>query len=209
MNYNRTSRVVIPSLLDPITISDLKNHLRLDTADDDSLLSNLISASTKYAEELVRMSFIEETRVVYIDLYQLNKDNTRYGIVELPISPLISVDFINIYSSSNTPTLFDAANYYVDTISIPGRIALNQGVTWPSDARRINSVQIQYKVGFGASAATCPPDIKQALLIICSDWYENRTTSDTSDGANIGAFKTPTSEATANRTLSRYRVMRL
>ncbi len=219
LNANRPSNLITAPGVEPITLDELKEHLRLDTSSDDTYLTNLITASREYLEGKTWIGFIEQTRLIAIDYeniiaesyYDGNYLYSYYGspAIELPLYPLISVESIVYYDKENSSSVFDSSNYQVDIYSKPGRVYLNDSVTWPTNLRARNSIEITYKVGFGATAASCPNDIKQALLIICADWYENRQTCDMSDGMQVGAFKTPTSEASANKIISKYRMRRI
>ena len=82
--------------------------------------------------------------------------------------------FIRYYDTDDTEATFSSDNYFADTKSEPGRIALNYGASWPSTTLRpVNGVCIIFVAGYG-NAADVPQYIKNAMLLLIGHWYENR-----------------------------------
>ncbi len=82
---------------------------------------------------------------------------------------------ITYYDTSDTAAFMLAYDYFVDIKNDPARIVLAWGNSWPSTTLRpFNGVNVRFICGYGATAATVPQEIKQAMLLIIGHLYEHR-----------------------------------
>jgi len=61
--------IVTPPAEEPVTLTEAKNHLRVDLSDDDSLISALIVAAREHAEAITRRAFITQTLKLSLDAF--------------------------------------------------------------------------------------------------------------------------------------------
>lgn len=160
-------KVTTAPVNEPWTLSDVKNYLKVDTSADDTLITTLISAARQAAESYLNMALITQTVTEKLD--RLNSP-TLY----LSVSPVISVSNFQYADSQNTTQTFASTNYVVDTFSKPARLSLTYGNTWPTLYGNINDVTITYTAGFGTEASGVPTQIRQAMLMMIADSYDNR-----------------------------------
>jgi uncharacterized phiE125 gp8 family phage protein len=160
-------KVTTAPVNEPWTLSDVKNYLKVDTSADDTLITTLISAARQAAESYLNMALITQTVTEKLD--RLNSP-TLY----LSVSPVISVASFQYADSQNTTQTFASTNYVVDTFSKPARLSLAYGKTWPTLYGNINDVTITYTAGFGTEASGVPTQIRQAMLMMIADSYDNR-----------------------------------
>jgi len=160
-------KVTTAPVNEPWTLSDVKNYLKVDTSADDTLITTLISAARQAAESYLNMALITQTVTEKLD--RLNSP-TLY----LSVSPVISVSNFQYADSQNTTQTFVSTNYVVDTFSNPARLSLAYGKTWPTLYGNINDVTITYTAGFGTEASGVPTQIRQAMLMMIADSYDNR-----------------------------------
>lgn len=160
-------KVTTAPVNEPWTLSDVKNYLKVDTSADDTLITTLISAARQAAESYLNMALITQTVTEKLD--RLNSP-TLY----LSVSPVISVSNFQYADSQNTTQTFASSNYVVDTFSKPARLSLAYGKTWPTLYGNINDVTITYTAGFGTEASGVPTQIRQAMLMMIADSYDNR-----------------------------------
>lgn len=160
-------KVTTAPVNEPWTLSDVKNYLKVDTSADDTLITTLISAARQAAESYLNMALITQTITEKLD--RLNSP-TLY----LSVSPVISVSNFQYADSQNTTQTFASTNYVVDTFSKPARLSLAYGKTWPTLYGNINDVTITYTAGFGTEASGVPTQIRQAMLMMIADSYDNR-----------------------------------
>jgi uncharacterized phiE125 gp8 family phage protein len=161
----RTFQVVTPASTYPVSLTEAKAHLKVDINTDDTLITNLIIASTQLSEEYTNRFFINtiinQTCTTFLDLKSLFK------------SKVVSVTHVKYYDSDNTLQTLDAANYVVNNQFEPCQINLVVDGSFPDIADRIDAIECKYIVGYGA-ASDVPNAIKQAILLTIGNWYANR-----------------------------------
>ena len=174
----------------PITATEVKNHLKLDTSADDSMISNIIiPAVTDFAERHTRRAIALRAFTSYHQAYTRGSedelgwwDGVRDGAItqgqramrciEIPAPPLKAVQSVKTYDRDNTATTYDSNNYRVDLFSEPGRVVLNEGSIWPANMRLDDPIEVKFTAG--DAPADVPYMIKMALLQLAAHWYENR-----------------------------------
>lgn len=148
-------------------------------SDDDTELENIITASRQLCEDWQGRAYIERT-------YEHTLDDWPKDYIELPMPPLISVTSIAYTDTAGTTSTWSATEYQVDTTGFVGRIMPAYGYTWPSTPlRNMAGIKITYKAGYGDEAADVPLKIRQAILLLISELYENREDSDTMERFEI------------------------
>ncbi len=152
-------------------ISDAKAWLKMDTSEDDALISGLVSAATQMAQNYLSQAFVTQTITETFDAWG---DLQTPSQLRLNIHPVISVTSI-LYVDSDGATQTLAANQYAaDLYTKRCVIEPAYNVTWPTLREQRNAVTVVYQAGYGAASAV-PEDIKTALKLIVADMYENRT----------------------------------
>jgi len=164
-------KLITPPATEPVSLAEVKTHLRVDITDDDDLITALVVAAREYCEAFQNRAYITQT-------WELTLDEFPETPLVIPKPPLQSVSSVKYIDYEGTETVFDAANYIVDTSSEPGRLTLAYGVTWPTvTLQRLNGVKITFTAGYGDSASDVPQTVKQAILLLVGHWYENREAS--------------------------------
>lgn len=164
---------------EPVTVDVVKTNARVAHAVEDSLIAQWIKAARKLAEDYQHRSYITQT-------YKLTYDNFPALCFDFPRPPLISVESVRYYDTDDVEATFDSSKYFIDLISEVGRLALNDGESWPTVALRpINGVIIDFTTGYGANADAVPDSVKNAIYLYCTYMYENR---EAEDGTIPGAF---------------------
>lgn len=157
-------KVITGPASEPVTLNEAKLHCHIDGTDEDSLITNLIVAAREYCESYQNRAYITQT-------IEMTLDGWPGFPVEIPRPPLASATSIKYYGTDNTEYTFDAAKYFVDTNSEPGRICLAHGVSLPTvTLREISSVKITYTAG----KATVSQKVKQSILMLVAHWYANK-----------------------------------
>ena len=151
-----------------ISLEEAKNYLKIDTADDDALISVFISAAERLVEKYTGRTLLTEDFV-------LKLDTSPYEIL-IPHSPLQSVSKIEVIGDDGAVTEVDASNYYVDTNEAQqGRVRLRLGCVWPCH-RGFASFMISGRAGYGDSPDDVPLPLKTAIMIALALIYEKRGT---------------------------------
>lgn len=160
-------RVVTGPAAEPVTLDDVKAYCRVAHDDDDVLLTSLIEAARRRAELHTRRAFVTQTLELALD------GQPCRDYVDLPYPPLASVTSVKYVDGDDVETTWSDANYHVDTIGEPGRVALVTGGAWPDtgDLRSVNSILIRYVAGYGAASAV-PDAIQTAIMEIARKMYD-------------------------------------
>lgn len=155
---------------DPLTDIEVREHLNLDDDVSPTLLSAFITAARQRAESFAELVFVQRNFGFYIDGFTSKE-------IRIPIAPLKSVVSVKYYDTNNVEQTLDPASYYVDSVSRIGRIVAVD--CWPDTFPRPNAVTITVTAGYG-TADDVPQVLKQAMLLMVGDMYENReeTTTD-------------------------------
>lgn len=149
------------------TLSEVKNYLKVDTSSDDTLITTLLQSAREVAERYLNQALITQTITEKLD-------RLSNPTIYLSVSPVISVSSFQYADSQNTTQTYNASNYIVDTFEKPARLSLAYGKTWPTLYGNINDVTITYTAGYGSTAASVPMQIRQAILMMIADSYDNR-----------------------------------
>lgn len=172
---------------EPVSLTDLKAHLRIDGSTEDDLLSIYLSSARQWAEEYTRRAFITQTWTLWLDSFpsqmaddwwdgvresHINTLNEGSREILIPRPRLQSVTHLKTYDDEATATTF--TGYIVDTASETGRIVLKNGESWPVALRAGNAIEIEFVCGYGASASHVPAAIRTAILQLAAKLYECR-----------------------------------
>lgn len=184
-------KIKIPPSLEPITLAETKDMLRIDDSNDDTLISSMITALRQRAEEWTGRSFVTQTWTLWLDHFgsgsRINKLNER--VIVIPRPPIQSVSFIKTYDTDNSPSILDAGEFFVDTAPSPGRIALNENCSWPTKLRKFSAVEIEFIAGYGSYLSDVPEGIKQGILQWLKLLFANKSKLYESDESTSGLLE--------------------
>jgi uncharacterized phiE125 gp8 family phage protein len=159
-------KVIDPPFLDPVTLTEVKTYLRLDSTDFDSLLSSLIVAAREAIENY-------QNRAIYTQVLELSLDEWPDKPVSLPRPLLQNILSVKYTDSTGTENTIDLNNIIVDNASEPGRISLKQGYCWPSvQLQEIGGLRIRYVAGYD-DISKVPQTVRLAYLLYISDRFNN------------------------------------
>ena len=127
-----------------ITLGDVKNYVRIDSDDDNAIITNMITQARIWCENYISRDIVAKNRTYYMD--------STSGLFDLPFAPVATIESVTVEGEAATYT-----EYGLDDLSIE----LDGG---PS-----NNVKITY-----TTAGLDDGLIKQALLQMVSNLYDNR-----------------------------------
>jgi uncharacterized phiE125 gp8 family phage protein len=153
--------------VEPVTVSDVKAHLRVDGTTEDVLIGSLILTSRLHIEAALGLALINQTWMLVLDRWPPG------GAVDIPISPLQAVTAVRVRDLAGVAVLVPATSYVVDIASKTPRLVWNSiAPAYPT--RAANGIEIDLSVGFGATAASVPAPLKHAIIMLAAHWYEHR-----------------------------------
>ena len=159
--------LVTPPTVEPVSLDDAKQHLRVEHDDDDALISDLVTAARIHVEASTRRALITQTWRHYLD------DRPQGGQLVLSPSPVRSVTSVTVHDGDGLTSLVDPTGYVVDIVSVPCRLRFRAGaVLFPR--RELNGIEIEYVAGYGDTADDVPMPLRQAIRRFVNHWYEHR-----------------------------------
>jgi len=188
--------LVTAPVLEPISVLEAKEHLRVITNDEDEYISTLITAAREEVEDITRRVIMTQTWDYFLDEFP-DED-----YITLPFGKLASVTTVKWKDEDAAETtLTVTTDYLVETNGDGyGRIVLPVDVYWPSDELYVsNPISIRFVAGW-TTRALVPSRIKSAIKMLVSDMYESR-------GEDvIGTAQTVIKSLTADRLLASLRL---
>lgn len=163
---------------EPVSLADLKNHLRVSSTHEDSLITTYGIAARQGVERWTSRALINQTLRLHLQKFP------RGGAIRFPRSP-VSASSSNVTvkyytDDGSTAATFASTNYFIDATHEPGRIQLKRSVSWPNEALRSrNPVEVDFVAGYGAgstgaSSTDVPAGLRVAVMEWTSNLFENR-----------------------------------
>lgn len=164
---HRTLLVNGPSV-EPITTAEARTHLNVSGTSKDTYIGTLIVTARKQIERYLNRVLINQNWKVYYNHW-------KHELL-IPFGKLSTVTTVKYYNDSGTQTTLDANTYYwVVTTTEPGRIVRKHDVTYPElQDGRPDSIEIAFTAGFGAAGSDVPEEIKHAMKLLITNYYEHR-----------------------------------
>ena len=159
-NICRTFKTTVEPTIEPITLENLKDRLRIgSTCDFDAELSLILTQARKQVEQDTYRRLITQTVVGYMDEFRWVRE------IELRLAPISSVTSISYVDLNGTTQTFASSRYSTDIISTPPRIVLktNEQVEY-TEWSTPNAVAITFVAGYGATAASVPAAARLAIV---------------------------------------------
>ncbi len=151
-----------PPTGEPITLAELKAHLRLSDASEDALLEGLALAARQMVEAQANLAIMRQSWAYEIDAARIAGG---YDI-DLPLAPFVAVDAITAHSAKGAGSPV-APDLYTVQGGNRGVIQLRQPV--PNSER----LTIDFTVGW-ASADDAPGPLRLAVKQLAAFWFEHR-----------------------------------
>ena len=152
----------------PVSLTELKAHVRQDHSADDTVLTDLIEAVAVTVEDA-------QARVLQQSTWTLTLDDwPASGEIVIPRYPVTSVSSVTyLEAGESTPTTFASTNYRVDTGRLPPRIVLKKDVLWPTATlERGAPITVTFLAGYADGEV--PEKVKHAIKLLAGHWYEHR-----------------------------------
>jgi uncharacterized phiE125 gp8 family phage protein len=151
--------------VEPLTLAEAKDYLRVDTTDDDDVITALIAGARVHVEAQTRRALITQSWRLVRDCWPPD------GRIAVLPAPLRSVVAARTYDETNTTHAIDTGAFVVDTASSALAFA-----PWsmPAPGRDLAGIEIDVSVGYGDAASAIPEALRQATRMLIAHWYENR-----------------------------------
>jgi len=143
-NIMRQMKITAESAIEPVSLADAKNYIKVDFTDDDTLIRSMINMAIIWCENYLSRDIVSKTRKYYMD-----KTN---GLFDLPFSPVTSISSVKINGVAAT---YDVLGLNNETIELHSGAA--------------EKVEVEY-----ITEAVFNDLIQGAILQLVSTYYDNR-----------------------------------
>jgi uncharacterized phiE125 gp8 family phage protein len=157
--------ITTPPAEEPVTLAEAKAYLKLDTTDEDALITRLITAARFRAEWHTSRALVTQSWIYRLDAWPCGP------VLDIPLQPLQSVSAVTVTARDGSTTTLSSTLYTVDTAG--GRLAFAPLVAPPADLAPINAIAIAFTAGYGDASAV-PAPLKVAVLAFIAFLYEYR-----------------------------------
>ena len=152
----------------PISLAEIKNHVRVTSDDDDALLRSYTSAAVAYCEKQTG------GRSIMLQTWDWKLHLWPGVSFEIPRPPLQSVTSVKYYATdtSTAATTIGSSEYLVHTpTEVPGILERHPKTSsWPSIANRADAVTVRFVSG----STDTPEELRHAIKLLVGHFYDNR-----------------------------------
>jgi len=156
-------RLSDPSV-EPVSLAELRDWLRVDSMTEDALLANLATTARLALEGHTRRGFVSQNwRFTYSSC-------GCDGLMRLPLGPLRSLIALRCYDAGDVATTLPSAAVALDFDDQRPALRILDA------AARTKSVrfEVDVAIGYGDSAASVPAPLRQAILMLATNWHARR-----------------------------------
>ena len=151
--------------VEPVSVPDAKQHLRIDHDQDDALVAELIAAGRRHVEHETGVAMIEQLWRRYLDDWPADR------CVRLARHPVRRLIGVTLYDEAGAPHPMPTEWLRLDTVSRPARLYVSDAV--PPGAS-MNGIEIEFAAGLAETPVEVPETLRRAVLMLVAHWYEFR-----------------------------------
>lgn len=158
MDYSQLITITPPAS-SPVSLTEAKEHARIDFPDDDFLVDTLLRAATEHVQAVLGRQLAPAT-------YELHLAGFPAGNIALPVSPVSTVTSITYRDRDGTDQTFTDWQAYLrkDAPFIAPTTA------WPATGTGPDAVVVTFDAGFDQA----PERARVAIMSLVSHWYDTR-----------------------------------
>lgn len=145
----------------PLTLQAAKDHLRVDGATEDALITGYLKAAVQHVQNITNRQLMPAT-------FQLTLD-TLPSSLPLPRPPFAKIVSITAIDDAGQEAVFEESFYTLDATDY----TTLRGVVGSDWYNTYSKTVIEYESGY-ESAAHVPEDILLAIKMLLTFFYENR-----------------------------------
>ena len=175
-------QLVTPPAEEPVSLAEAKQHLRVDSGDDDLLIGSLITAARQAAETKTGRQLITARWKLVLDAFpgpSLMQSATGASfslpghailLAKCPVQSAVSIEYLDM---NGTTQVMPASDYVLDAACEPARLTPAFGKTWPSTLPQMGAVSVTFDAGYGAASAV-PEGLKSWIKLRVGSLYGHR-----------------------------------
>jgi uncharacterized phiE125 gp8 family phage protein len=148
--------LIDPPSAEPLTLAQVKAHLRIEHDDEDALLQSLAATARQHLERETGLCLLVQHWRLYLDLWP------KGGVIEIARGPVQAIESVTVYGADGEASDVSLEDHLLDGASRPARLWLRDPKT---PGRALNAIEIDFTAGFGEAGADVPSPLMRAMLI--------------------------------------------
>lgn len=165
----RPVRVTGPAA-DPVSVSEVKAWARIDGTDSDTLLTSMLAGAVAhldgYSGILGRCLINQTWRVSF---------RTWKPYFYLPFPDVTAVSSVKYFDEANVEQTVSSGLYQLVETDSASFVRFTDDFTDPGlYDDRLDAIRVEFVAGYGDASSDVPEAIRIAIMMIASQWYENR-----------------------------------
>lgn len=161
-------KLITPSTLTPVTLTEAKEHLKVTGSDEDTLIQTYLNAAIKRVENYRQSPVMSSEWELYATHWR-----TSFNLQKHPVTVINSVKY---YDDDNVLQTVDSANYRLQDFRVPCRLEFDSDFTEPSFYDREFPIVVNFQAGFTYAASGNYALIKQVVFLEIGTFNEIRQT---------------------------------
>lgn len=145
-----------PPQAEPLTLAEMKAHMRLDGDEEDALLTSLIKTAREHLERETGLCLITQGWRLLLDAWP------QSGAVTITKGPVRNIDAIQVYDFDGEPEDISSPDQLLDGQARPARLWLRNPQL---PGRPINGIEIDFRAGYGDTPTEVPDTLKRAMSL--------------------------------------------
>lgn len=163
-------RTVAP-LVEPISLQEARDRLRIDHHEEDPLIASLIAATTAHLDGwsgTLGRALVNQT---WAQKFPRFPSGAVLGVALAPVQSIASIVY---FGADNVQQTLDPSVYTLLDDEFGPFVTLQAGQAWPATFPREDAVSVTYVAGYGPAGDDVPAAIRHAMLLLIGHWYEHR-----------------------------------
>lgn len=160
-----TIALIAPPAHEPLSLAEIKAHLRVDHDHEDSFLIETLKAARQYTE------FASGVKLISQEWRQYENKRPHDGCIPLKLRPVQSINTVTAYDVEGNSTVLQTAQYQLTRTSDQPVLEISTSL----DGYLLeNGLEIDMVVGLGDFGVDTPESLKRAIMLLIAHWYEFR-----------------------------------
>jgi uncharacterized phiE125 gp8 family phage protein len=164
-------------LLEPVSLVEAKQWLRVDTSVEDDLIAALVTSARMIVESATRRQLISQTWRLTMDRWP-GRATAHDGFIgrpelfDIPLAPFRQIIAFRVFDALNIAMDIGSSLYVLD--ATPDRARLRFTGEPPLPGRCLAGIEMDLLVGYGDTPTDTPEPLRQAIRLLIARWFENR-----------------------------------
>jgi len=160
-------RLITPATALPVSLATAKQHLKVEHTADDALITSMVRAAARGAEQRLNRALMTQTWQLIVDAFP----PAEFKLERPKVQAITSIAYVDPAGAEQT---LSADAYTLDADLLPGWVLPALGTSWPATREQANAVRVTFTCGYGSDPSVVPDDVAAWILLQVGGLYRNR-----------------------------------